>query len=110
MNNQGELKKAYVKLASLKKHLPSGRVEEKYADMFNAELDRLIQLGFDVEEFKILESQKERIIDGGNYATGETHYSKERYVSREILLINLDSVLSYFSIVTPETKIGFELN
>lgn len=110
-NEQSELKKAYVTLMALKKNLPDNRdLEEKYANMFNSEVDRLIGLGFEVEDFKVPEQEIKPIFTHGNYMTGEKHYSSGKYVEKQILLVKLDAILVYFSIAEPTTKMGFEAN
>ncbi|MBI2634214.1 hypothetical protein HYW82_00910 [Candidatus Peregrinibacteria bacterium] len=110
-NDQTEIKKAYVNLMALKQNLPQKHdLEEKYANMFNAELDRLIKFGFEIEDFKIPSQEVRCIVTGGNYASGKTYYSNEKYVEKHIFLMKLDAVLSYFAISNPETTIGFKLD
>lgn len=111
MVTQSELKKVYVNLLSLKKNLPTRHhIEEKFANIFNLELDRLINIGFDVKEFQVPQNEIKIVVIGGNYETGEKHYSEDKYVEREILLMKLDATLEFFSISTPETKIGFNMD
>lgn len=107
-DNQKELKKAYVTLAALKNNLPKDSVEEKYAVIFNSELDRLIKLGFDLEDFKIPIQEISPRLTSFNHLSGEKHYSSKKYVDKEIVLLKLDAVLEYFSISRPENTIGFE--
>lgn len=110
-NEQTEIKKAYVNLMALQKNLPQNHdLEEKYANMFNAELDRLIKLGFEIEDSKIPPQEIRVIVTGSNYVSGETYYSDDKYVQREILSMKLDAILAYFSISNPETKIGFKVD
>lgn len=67
-NGQTEIEKAYVNLMTLKQNLPQRHdLEEKYANMFNAELDRLIELGFEIEDFKIPPQEIKVIVTGSNY-------------------------------------------
>jgi hypothetical protein len=111
MDTQSEFKKVYVNLLSLKKHLPiRNSIEEKFANIYNSELDRLINLGFDVKEFQVPQNEIKIVRIGGNYVTGEKHYSEEKYVQREIFLMKLDATLEFFLISTPETKIGLKMD
>jgi hypothetical protein len=112
MTNQNELKKAFTTLDALKQNIPNDDdyvLDEKYANMFNKELDRLINLGFDVNEFKIPE-QDIKQIELSRHRSGKIDYTDEKYVDKKLFLIKLDSILAYFSIMDPENKIGFELN
>lgn len=109
MERQSELKKAYVNLVALKSNITSAKdVEEKYATIFNTQVTRLSTMGFDVEEFKIPPEEINMAQTSVNYLTGKRTYSRQKYVSRGILLMKLDALLAYFSIVNPETKIGFD--
>jgi len=112
-NGQNEIKKTYAFLISLKKNLPNGKqIKEKYAEIFNNEISRLINLGFtDMEEFKVPNSEIKNRVISYNYITGgDKTYSKDKYVDREILLFKLDAVLTFFDISTPEKEIGFKSN
>ncbi|MDP2643091.1 MAG: hypothetical protein Q8P62_04585 [Candidatus Peregrinibacteria bacterium] len=110
-NDQNEIKKTYVNLMALKQNLPKSlNIEDKYANMFNNELDRLITIGFKIEDFKIPLQEIKKIFESGNYVIGEQYYSDEKYVDREIILMKLDAILAYFSISNPETKIGFKID
>jgi hypothetical protein len=112
-DQQVEFKKAYVNLISLKNNLPaSKKIPEKYVQLFHAELKRLIDLGStDLKEFMVPESEVNYSLTSYNYMTGgNKHYSKDRYVDREILLIKLDSVLSFLSISGSNTEMGFRLD
>jgi len=110
MNEQSELKKAYANLIAIKDNLPQRHeLEVKFANLVNSEVDRLSRLGLEVEDFKIPANEIKSTFIGGNLVTGETHYSKEKYVEKEILLIKLDAILTYFSIENQNIKIGFNI-
>jgi hypothetical protein len=109
MNESSEIKKAYVNLISLKKNIPQYQIKEKYVDMYHTEIDRLIKLGLqDLEEFKIPENEITPRVTSSNMMTNEKTYSSERYVEREIFLIKLDAILSYFEVAQSQTEIGFK--
>ena len=112
INQQSEIKKAYVNLSSLRKNLPDdSQIEEKYVVAFHAEIDRLISIGFsDLEDFKVPSSELAHRLTSFNYISGGNEtYSSKKYVDKEIFLIKLDAILAYFSISSPEIEIGFKV-
>lgn len=111
-NQQLETKKAFVNLSSLRKNLPEyGRIEEKYVTIFHTELDRLINLGSsDLVDFKIPSNEIMPNIESYDPFGEAEKLSSEKYVDRNIFLMKLDAVLSYFSLSSPEVEIGFNAN
>jgi hypothetical protein len=110
-NIASEINKSYSTLIALKNNLPKSKdIEEKYAQLYNGEIERLTKLGFnDLEEFKVPESETEHLLTSFNTITGAKHYSREKYVDREILLIKIDSILGFFSINSSKEEIGFKV-
>jgi len=107
-----EIKKSYATLVALKNNLPKNdNIQEKYVRIFNSEIERLTNLGFnDLKEFKVPESEIKPLLLGWNYITGgDKKYSQERYVDREFLLIKVDSVLGFFSVHSSKEEIGFKI-
>lgn len=93
-----ELIRLYCRLDALKKNLPASHsINEKYVQEYHAILDELsktIQLS--LEEFRIPNSEMKREFLGGNYITGEKHYSNDKVCERFFLLSKLEALLSYF--------------
>jgi len=109
-NSQDELARAYAMLSSLRKNVDKiYDVTPEYVNVFHNVLDKLQGIGIDVSEFRIPDSEIKPRAASMNYLTGEAHYTQERYVDKAYFLIQLDTVLSYFEIITSEQprKMGF---
>lgn len=111
-NSQDELARAYAMLSSLRKNIgemTAYNVPETYVSEFHSVLDRLGNIGIDVSEFRIPDSEVAPEITSWNTLNGEATYSDEKYVERSFILTKLDAVLSYFEIITSEKpkKMGF---
>jgi hypothetical protein len=91
---------AYAKLLSMKEGLPDSRsIGSYYVDEYHKILDSFKEsLGEDIEDFRVNDAEIKPIITSGNYRTGETRYSSEKYVDREKLLINIDGLLNYLTL------------
>jgi predicted transcriptional regulator len=83
-------------------------IGKKYADQFNAALDSLARLGFDVSEMRLSPSEVAARVSTANYMTNEKRYS-EPSVERNYLLMKVNTVLGYFSLGggDPPKTIGF---
>ena len=87
--NEDLIKRAYVNLTSLRKNIPGGYVQEAtYYEMFNRSLDQLQQTGVDVSEWRL-----------PRVAQGELDSSE--------FFARIDAILTYFTISTQKTTIGF---
>jgi len=114
---QDRLQRAYARLVALRKTLGADtgfdpQFDEKYVREYHGALEHLEAVGFDVEEFKVPASEVDHRVTGGNYVSGKTRYSEEKFVDRGILLTKLDAVLTYFEFKTvrpeePKREIGF---
>jgi hypothetical protein len=108
-NQQSEIKKSYVNLQSIKKNLPDDQIEEKYVAMFHKEIDHLINLGFsELEEFKIPSEEIAPRVVQYNTISGNTTYSHEKYMDKEMFLMKIYAILSYFEISPSNVEIGFK--
>jgi hypothetical protein len=114
-DNTDKLARAYSVLFALKQNLPTERyrIDEEYVYQFHEALGHLSQLGYDVEEFKIperwMKTETWQVPAGEGY---ETHHGKTLQVELDKFQVKLDSVLKYFSIITPapsenQRRIGF---
>jgi hypothetical protein len=108
-----KLARAYGTLKALKANIPEwSPVSHLFVIDFHRALDHLAALGVDVEEFRIDPKQVKPRITSSNSITGEVSYSDEPEVDRHYLLTKLDSVLTYFELITiqpqqPIRQLGF---
>ena len=96
-NGQERVKKAYARLYGMKEGLrppKTGYIDGTQARDFNKAIDHLIAEGFDVDEFRIQDSE---IVD---MASGPPSTLYDTFITR------LNAVLVYFTV--KESKIGFE--
>lgn len=104
---QIEFKKAWAALSSLRSGLSDSKsIDEKYVDLFHTELDRLAATGMDLGEFRVPANQMKPVVTSYSPSQG-TKYSSARYVDRDLLVIKLDTVLSFFKICDRKVNIGF---
>jgi hypothetical protein len=112
-NSQDELARAYATLSSLRKNISQMTsyrgVEEKYINEFHSVLDRLADIGIDVSEFRIPDSEVTPRVVSSNIFTDEKTFSEEKYVDKAYFLTKMDAILGYFEIITSEKprRIGF---
>ncbi len=103
--------RAYARLVGLKESLPKqDLIPERFVEEYHEALQHLSDLSIDIAEFKVRPEDLERIWEGSD--SRQSFYSKERYVSRALLLTKLTAVLTYFSLPDssrgPERQIGFK--
>jgi len=110
-----DVAKLLARLMALKNNLPKNPVPDKYANEFNE-----IVLGLErvsngkLDEFKIPSSEIKPIMVSFNYLTGgEREYSSEKYCQREYLLMKIDGISGYFTLLLEPTeiksKLGFDV-
>jgi len=102
---QDRLTRAHARLTGLRRHCDAEGASEnlggvamfqaKYVEEFHDALDHLASCGFNVEEFRV-----------------KPEHLMGIYVDRALFLAKLDSVLTYFEIVTtpaerPKPQLGF---
>ncbi len=100
--SQDQLAQAYARLKAMKDNLPkSYEVDRKYIVEFHQILDLLQSAsGSDLKNFRISDSEIHPQVSGGNYITGETHYSGLQVCDRNYFAMKVDAVLGYFTIKT----------
>lgn len=112
-----ELAKSLARLTALKNNIPeSSWVLQKYADEFNSILKSLVRIsGENLDEF-IIPATEIRPRATSWSPSGGTKYSSERYCDKEFILMKIDGVLMYFTLILQETKpiepeemLGFKL-
>lgn len=109
-----ELAKLLARLTALKNNLPKNLVERKYADEFNSVLTELEKnSGENLNEFKISASEIKPRVTSFNMLSGNRTYSAESYCDREFLLMKIDGVLGYFTLLLQpdeiKNQIGFSV-
>jgi len=108
-NVENEIRKSFAQLSALKKNLPNtSEINEKYVKIFHKEIGRLVILGYkDLEEFKIPENE---ITPRPTFYSPETgtEYSDEKFVDRELMLMQLDAVLTFFQLGSEKIEAGFQ--
>jgi hypothetical protein len=101
-----ELAKLLARLTALKNNLPKHLVSRKYADEFNSILAELEKSsGEDLNEFKIPASEIQPRVTSFNMISGQKTYSFDSYCEREFLLMKIDGVLGYFTLLLQPTEI-----
>jgi len=102
MSNDDEIKRVYVQLASLRENLPDEHpdvtVKWEEINLYNVLLDRLEQLGFEIEEYRLPESMLGNETTLSNYLTGEHTETGNSRVRLGVLKTKLDALLMYFSV------------
>lgn len=109
-----EALKLLARLTALKNNLPKDLVEKKYADEFNTILTELEKsFNENLSEFMIPASEVQPRVTSWNMLSHNTTYSHESYCDREFLLMKIDGVLGYFTLlIQPEeikSQIGFSV-
>ena len=101
-----ELAKLLARLTALKNNLPKNSVERKYADEFNSILVELKQnSGEELDEFKISASEIQPKVMSFNRISGQKTYSSKSYCDREFLLMKIDGILGYFTLLLQPDEI-----
>jgi hypothetical protein len=94
------------RLTALKGNLPKSTVDRKYADEFNSIITELETISSEtLTDFKISASEIRPRIVSSNYITGEKSYSPESYCDRNFLLMKIDGVLGYFTLLLQPVEI-----
>lgn len=113
--NQDSLKRAYATLQALQSNINGITtiygVEEKYVSQYHAALDMLEGIGTDVAQFRIppSEVQHRETISTVSYPGELAPYTKEKYVTKGLLLTKLDTILMCFNLAHSDEsrRIGF---
>jgi hypothetical protein len=101
-----ELAKLLARLTALKNNLPKHLVLRKYADEFNSVLAELEKNSNEnLNEFKILTSEIQPRVTSFNMISSSKTYSSETYCDREFLLMKIDGVLGYFTLLLQPIEI-----
>ena len=104
-DNQDELVRAYATLTALRKNIDKindYHVEETCVNEFHTVLDKLKNIGIDVDEFRIPDSAMKRKPGVSIFRGGEKISSSEGdiCVVRSFILTKLDAILGYFRNIT----------
>ena len=107
--SQDQLAQAYARLKSLKDNLPKTfEVDQKYVAEYHQILDTLQAVsGSDLKSFRVSPNEIHPETSGGNYITGEVHYSGRQVCERNYLAMKVDGVLGFFEIKTSPKKKEF---
>jgi hypothetical protein len=94
-----EIARAYAVLSSIKANTPNTfAVDQSWANDFHFALDKVEKsTGQNLQEFRIPHADMYRETSGGNYLSGETHYSGRTVIERTRFMLKLDAVLNYFT-------------
>lgn len=105
---QDKLAQAYARLSALKTNLPETyTVEQKYVSEFHSILQVLERVSqCDLGSFRVPPEEVKPRWAGGNTLTGETWYTDEPECERSFLMMKIDGVLTFFSIVASPQKIS----
>ncbi len=96
MNGQEIHRRVLVNLKSMRNHLGNiGAIPERNVVEYHTELQRLQEIGDDVAEFYVQQSDVKPDITSQNIRTGEIFYSSEKYVKAVLMLPKLEGVIAY---------------
>lgn len=99
--NQDVLIRAFARLQGLRSSVANlTSVGEIYVKEYHEVLDKLEGIGIDTSDFRVPSSEVKPRITG--FSIDVTHYSKDKYVPKALLLAKLDAVITYFEITTAE--------
>jgi hypothetical protein len=103
-------RRVLTKLKSMRTHLADigAIIEERYVKEYHAELQRLEDIGDDISEFRILQSDVQPVARAWDYSSsnrGEACYSEERYVARALMMPKLDAAISYIESLGATTEV-----
>ncbi len=110
-----DLAKLLARLTSLKSNIPSEElVSRQYADEFNSILVGLEEFSKEnLKDFVILDEKINPRVASFNMLSGKRTYSSEEYCERSFLLMEIDGVLGYFTLLLQPTenkeKLGFNV-
>lgn len=104
---EDKLARAYATLTSLRRNISemsTNLIPETYVNEFHNVLNKLESIGIDSAEFRVPDSEVKPTITSSMWdgSRNLTRYSEEKYVDKPYLLTKIDSVLSYFEIITSE--------
>ena len=93
-----EIAKAFSMLSSLKQNIPNNyQVDQSWVEDFHTALQQIESAtGASLQEFRVSPQELKREKSGGNYVTGEVHYSGRTVVERTRLMLKVDAVLGFF--------------
>ena len=119
-NSQDEIIRAYTTLKSLRNNIEKMvniNIAQSYIDDFHTALRRLTDIGIDVIEYCIPDSEINPISKGGMRVIGpgdygkkpKIDYTKEKYVKKSYILTKIDSIIGYLEILISERpkRMGF---
>lgn len=105
IDSQETHRRVLVKLKSMRTHLEGkSTINERYVSEYHTELQRLEDLGNDISEFRILQSDVKPRVTGSSSIHG-TYYSKEKYVAPALMLPILEAGISYIESLGLTTEI-----
>lgn len=105
-DSQETHRRVLIKLKSMRTHLADiNAIEERYVSEYHAELQRLEDVGDDISEFRILQSDVQPRETVWDYGGGPPCYSREKYVARALMLPKLDAVISYMESLGATTEV-----
>ena len=104
------LLKAWSRLQACRQNVPSDPIEELYINEYHTILQAIEQLTtYDLRDFFVPGNALKHILTGRD-AHGQIKYSTSRFCNREIFLMKLDAVITFFNTLIPEDRrkqIGF---
>lgn len=107
MTDQDELRRVLAQIRAMRQNL-SPEPDERDAERFHEQLDRLDREGYDVAEFRLdPERDMYRLLRTANRRTGETRYADVKSVNIGVLESKMDAVLGYFKLAERKESIGF---
>jgi hypothetical protein len=106
-----KLYKSVAILNALKSNVASvTSVDEKYVTEYRKVLQNLKDVGLDVIDFDVPNSEIQPRQTSFNYLSHESTYSDEKYVDKHYLLTKIDSVLNYLNLLLDKRppELGFQ--
>lgn len=105
MADDATLKRVLAALDSIRSNVPH-QLDKKDIDQYHGELDRLADLGYEVQEWRIPDAWFEKSLRSQSYINPNLKKYSDPYVQQYRFLTKLDALLNSFSI--EGKKVGFE--
>jgi hypothetical protein len=107
--NATKIAEAYALIRALRNNLDKHyTIEQKYVDQYHAAVDVLESESHkSLSGFRIPESELRRRVEHSNSLTGDVHYSENPECDREMFMVKVDALLTFFDIQTKGAAIGF---
>jgi hypothetical protein len=105
------VQRSYARLTALRPQIAqesrnSYYVDERLIQEYHAALQPLREIGFDIDEFLVPESDIRHQVSSSNYLTNEKHYTQGRSTVGTLVTAKIDAAITYFEMTLSDVDIG----